>query len=282
MSPACGCGYFNPRSPRGGATRVAIIRCFLRFISIHAPHEGERPFPLYRAAAIRTISIHAPHEGERPTRPETADGNICISIHAPHEGERPGRRRRKSCSPSYFNPRSPRGGATDAIKIDIPAIGISIHAPHEGERLAGFGHSVRACNKISIHAPHEGERRDCRQPSPRQRGISIHAPHEGERPRRLSAAANPIRISIHAPHEGERLPYSLHTKRPPCDFNPRSPRGGATTSHSNGGRHITSFQSTLPTRGSDTLTIKNCPARKLFQSTLPTRGSDTLQQRKGT
>ncbi len=134
MSPACGCGYFNPRSPRGGATRVAIIRCFLRFISIHAPHEGERPFPLYRAAAIRTISIHAPHEGERPTRPETADGNICISIHAPHEGERPGRRRRKSCSPSYFNPRSPRGGATHRRAFSSIALRISIHAPHEGER----------------------------------------------------------------------------------------------------------------------------------------------------
>ena len=125
---------FNPRSPRGGATRVAIIRCFLRFISIHAPHEGERPFPLYRAAAIRTISIHAPHEGERPTRPETADGNICISIHAPHEGERPGRRRRKSCSPSYFNPRSPRGGATHRRAFSSIALRISIHAPHEGER----------------------------------------------------------------------------------------------------------------------------------------------------
>ena len=111
MSPACGCGYFNPRSPRGGATRVAIIRCFLRFISIHAPHEGERP-----------------------TRPETADGNICISIHAPHEGERPGRRRRKSCSPSYFNPRSPRGGATHRRAFSSIALRISIHAPHEGER----------------------------------------------------------------------------------------------------------------------------------------------------
>ena len=80
--------HFNPRSPRGGATvcRAALRR--IKHISIHAPHEGERPkssivavwpqefqstlptrgsdpFPLYRAAAIRTISIHAPHEGER-------------------------------------------------------------------------------------------------------------------------------------------------------------------------------------------------------------------------
>ena len=36
----------------------------------------------------RYISIHAPHEGERPLR-QTAFFLLCfISIHAPHEGER--------------------------------------------------------------------------------------------------------------------------------------------------------------------------------------------------
>ena len=39
-------------------------------------------------------------------------------------------------SPAYFNPRSPRGGATGTINgtLDVTDI-ISIHAPHEGERL---------------------------------------------------------------------------------------------------------------------------------------------------
>ena len=33
---------FNPRSPRGGATLIAVHRHKPRGISIHAPHEGER------------------------------------------------------------------------------------------------------------------------------------------------------------------------------------------------------------------------------------------------
>ena len=42
---------FNPRSPRGGATRWRGINLDLRRVSIHAPHEGERPgaYPAVRA-----------------------------------------------------------------------------------------------------------------------------------------------------------------------------------------------------------------------------------------
>ena len=36
---------------------------------------------------------------------------------------------------SYFNPRSPRGGATSFVIVHLPIMAISIHAPHEGERL---------------------------------------------------------------------------------------------------------------------------------------------------
>ena len=83
--------------------------------------------------------------------------------------------------------------------------------------------------------------------------ISIHAPHEGER--RLSGRLDrpliifqstlPTRgsdlkpdtyytlingISIHAPHEGERRRGRAHTHHCSGNFNPRSPRGGATCS----------------------------------------------------
>ena len=59
------------------------------------------------------------------------------------------------------------------------------------------------------------------------------------------------------------------------DFNPRSPRGGAT------GKCwciavIMVFQSTLPTRGSDALIGSIVDVCAQFQSTLPTRGSDCL------
>ena len=81
----------------------------------------------------------------------------------------------------------------------------------------------------------------------------------------------------------------------PQRFNPRSPRGGATTlRHDEGGSSAVSihapregerpyaedelvpsfmFQSTLPARGSDILTAI-MPAEARFQSTLPARGSD--------
>ena len=37
-----------------------------------------------------------------------------------------------------------------------------------------------------------------------------------------------LAISIHAPHEGERLSASADSTTSPLNFNPRSPRGGAT------------------------------------------------------
>ena len=81
--------------------------------------------------------------------------------------------------------------------------------------------------------------------------ISIHAPHEGERRKATNVATEPELISIHAPHEGERRKAVTCSASRPCkNFNPRSPRGGATTSTMHQYTRYT-FQSTLPTRGSD-------------------------------
>ena len=195
-----------------------------------------------------------------------------------------------------FNPRSPRGGATFAFssgsilplmfQSTLPTRGsdsplvckfiagwpVSIHAPHEGER-----HSGRPCRPdprvVSIHAPHEGERHEDSLEALTATNVSIHAPHEGERHRRSLTHMCAGEVSIHAPHEGERrnIIYLWWGFKP--------------------------FQSTLPTRGSDS-TVQtlldsfavvsiHAPhegerhfllllllARNLFQSTLPTRGSD--------
>ncbi len=108
------------------------------------------------------------------------------------------------CTLRHFNPRSPRGGATDIQYKRQRRIPISIHAPHEGERLGG-SKSMGKKVKISIHAPHEGERR----------------------------------TSAHG--------ASAHNS----NFNPRSPRGGATAQTAPQLRCDRKFQSTLPTRGSD-------------------------------
>ena len=101
---------FNPRSPRGGATRFCHYREVSYGVSIHAPHEGERRGRTMTQYADADVSIHAPHEGERrqkflwpnvaykfqstlPTRGSDAfvpcaDCYGGVSIHAPHEGER--------------------------------------------------------------------------------------------------------------------------------------------------------------------------------------------------
>ena len=127
--------YFNPRSPRGGATKMSQQQeQKLKHISIHAPHEGERQLYASTQTTINSISIHAPHEGERLGVVKSISW-YSISIHAPHEGERPfvqvvldmavqsfqstlpTRGSDLSCFSLnrlnlYFNPRSPRGGAT--------------------------------------------------------------------------------------------------------------------------------------------------------------------------
>ena len=80
--------------------------------------------------------------------------------------------------------------------------------------------------------------------------ISIHAPHEGERPGVYNGSSVLVVISIHAPHEGERLEDYIDMLMAE-NFNPRSPRGGATCRKVLPSLAVFSFQSTLPTRGSD-------------------------------
>ena len=143
-----------------------------------------------------------------PTRGSDAsisacNANACISIHAPHEGERP----HDFNTPEllgHFNPRSPRGGATNIVENIIVA-----------------------------------------------KEISIHAPHEGERPATVAEDYVTILISIHAPHEGERRVRRCTGSRVTNNFNPRSPRGGATLTPYFLSPSTEGFQSTLPTRGSD-------------------------------
>ena len=102
---------FNPRSPRGGATRDSTDQPVSRYISIHAPHEGERPL------LLPSMSIMSIFQSTLPTR--GSDGIAWaeifanpISIHAPHEGERRWATAKPPTSRAHFNPRSPRGGAT--------------------------------------------------------------------------------------------------------------------------------------------------------------------------
>ena len=126
--------YFNPRSPRGGATfRYLMFACYLP-ISIHAPHEGERP-----PAGITRKRITADFN------PRSPRGGATFLL----------RVRANGCL--YFNPRSPRGGATfDFAVIARAEDEISIHAPHEGERHAGRRAANRHRRNFNPRSPRGG------------------------------------------------------------------------------------------------------------------------------
>ena len=308
---------FNPRSPRGGATYTLSHACSAvclfqstlptrgsdnknyncnrcEYVSIHAPHEGERLYDPCKAKPRNKVSIHAPHGGERRAVIATANSLMLFQSTLPTRGS-------DSLPVLYvirpygFNPRSPRGGATycftnfchtrHRFQSTLPTRGsdaivdtgvavttmVSIHAPHEGERLCCTALTTYALS-VSIHAPHEGERPG---DTAAQNGVvsfQSTLPTRGSDNRLRMAQAMIVAVSIHAPHEGER-PHSGRGTRILRSFNPRSPRGGATHY-----RVLTSaaavFQSTLPTRGSDPITPAAHVTTLLFQSTLPTRGSD--------
>ena len=178
------------------------------------------------------ISIHAPHEGERRMAYRFAQNAAKFQSTLPTRGSDFGACLREGGINQYFNPRSPRGGATRFIRYIWSNIIISIHAPHEGERprnkiaaapLRQFQSTLPTRGSDAVHAVAYG----------RPQNISIHAPHEGERPIVDLGNNYATTISIHAPHEGERLinGFRSRAERP--------------------------FQSTLPTRGSDRYIIQS-------------------------
>ena len=148
-------------------------------ISIHAPHEGERPDGADNITDLAHISIHAPHEGERPSSAAFIASYRSISIHAPHEGERLVVYIVSVSSCTDFNPRSPRGGATEAHNVGYVMGEISIHAPHEGERRSKAAYGGRE-TRFQSTLPTRGSDLITHPYTPTQT-ISIHAPHEGER-----------------------------------------------------------------------------------------------------
>ena len=102
-------------------------------ISIHAPHEGERPMRSIWHAWDNGFQSTLPTRGSDATGVTRTQGTfkfqstlptrgsdtalpcyiaeVRISIHAPHEGERR-LTLTGQAGTTYFNPRSPRGGAT--------------------------------------------------------------------------------------------------------------------------------------------------------------------------
>ena len=148
---------FNPRSPRGGATKHYLSLVGFQTVSIHAPHEGERL--LISLGAFNRFVF----QSTLPTR-----GSDFFVMSFP---------------PVFlcFNPRSPRGGATvSSIPCAYLRETFQSTLPTRGSDMHGYK-DVYQVEHVSIHAPHEGERRIQICSECGEEHVSIHAPHEGER-----------------------------------------------------------------------------------------------------
>ena len=113
---------------------MSFLLCFLVYISIHAPHEGERQTAPFEWRGEKIFQSTLPTRGSDYKDRTKYTAPTPISIHAPHEGERPlnhrlnflmaefqstlptrgsdGANTSASAIANHFNPRSPRGGAT--------------------------------------------------------------------------------------------------------------------------------------------------------------------------
>ena len=194
------------------------------------------------------VSIHAPHEGERPSIPLTVPLSNWFQSTLPTRGSDS----MHAPLPPWalcFNPRSPRGGATQHMKTRSATCYVSIHAPHEGERPFHVDAAIRIDRRFNPRSPRGGATRTW-QRRVRRGSVSIHAPHEGERrppksrlcarcmfqstlPTRGSDGYGARRLRAARPFQST-LPtrgsdFAAQARHPPpYRFNPRSPRGGAT------------------------------------------------------
>ena len=155
--------HFNPRSPRGGATFVhKVLFGQPAIFQSTLPTRGSDPRADYMQRANSLFQSTLPTRGS----------DLFAFLGKLHR--------------LYFNPRSPRGGATEDIqRLRTEGIFQSTLPTRGSDQEA---HNVGYVMGISIHAPHEGERRTARQIRLTGDVISIHAPHEGERPPRAQGA----------------------------------------------------------------------------------------------
>ena len=237
--------FQSTRIPRGGATFSPASRAVGSIFQSTHPTRGCDSAVVFELP-VASISIHAPHEGVR-RKGGCVNGTILyFNPRTPRGGAT------RSLFPLHsflnFNPRTPRGGATDVSEHHQPVIFISIHAPHEGVRRAG-NPTCRNVSRFQSMHPTRGCDLDAKGVDKTSK-ISIHAPHEGVRlfvGRSVSAGISDI--SIHAPHEGvRRFPM---TNRDRLIISIHAPHEGVRQANAWREQNAWQFQSTHPTRGCD-------------------------------
>ena len=145
---------FNPRSPRGGATALALSILVLKMFQSTLPARGSDSCAPQALCPRRVFQSTLPARG--------SDIGLWSGTTAQ----------------TGFNPRSPRGGATEIADMLTARGVVSIHAPREGERLEyrmrNYGET-----EVSIHAPREGERPPTQQWNRRLRLFQSTLPARG-------------------------------------------------------------------------------------------------------
>ena len=235
--------YFNPRPPRGGATRRLDTKLRLHRDFNPRPREGG-DVRTYEGSTSNCISIHAPREGGDVTPTCWITGTSDFNPRPP----RGGRPLVSMVPPSklVFQSTPPARGATAGHYLTVPAQVISIHAPREGGDM-GASRSARALKNFNPRPP-RGGRQDCLVPCPCPAYFNPRPPRGG----RLIFASHLCMghfISIHAPREGGDgvdLPNAVLLRY----FNPRPPRGGRLVAAMRDDTRVI-FQSTPPARGGD-------------------------------
>ena len=130
------------------------------------------------------ISIHAPHEGERPQRSGRRGASLEFQSTLPTRGS--DRRLPRLPQPAtHFNPRSPRGGATRRQLQRLGAHRFQSTLPTRGSDVDRAARLHRSAFQSTL--PTRGSDQHILVSVVAGADISIHAPHEGERPRSASS-----------------------------------------------------------------------------------------------
>ena len=172
--------YFNPRSPRGGATKQKFARPNDKLFQSTLPTRGSDQFVVSVICPKIHFNPRSPRGGATRSCSSTVGGIAGFQSTLPTRGS--DHAALTSCgSYGHFNPRSPRGGATQkahfftnilSFQSTLPTRGsdaefvaravadrnFNPRSPRGGATFSGAG--IAQHRRISIHAPHEGERRN--------------------------------------------------------------------------------------------------------------------------
>ena len=189
------CPNFNPRSPRGGATRGRRRNCKRKSNFNPRSPRGGATRGYRRTICASAFQSTLPTRGSDPMGPTTSQIWRIFQSTLPTRGSDylgfaglPSR--------AHFNPRSPRGGATQAPRHKGRGQLFQSTLPTRGSD-ATVQKSQSARTHFNPRSPRGGATA-LTQANNKRLPISIHAPHEGERRRKsafvCSISANLLNI----------------------------------------------------------------------------------------